>query len=105
MKFIIPQNYDLNPKIFGIIDYSSALLDVIWGGLIFILLKLIHKTINLKIFLFIISVLPVIIFSIVGVNGENIIYVIKYMAKYILNPKVLLYEKENKDCKKTQKGI
>ncbi len=105
MKFIIPQNYDLNPKIFGIIDYSSALLDVIWGGLIFILLKLIHKTINLKIFLFIISVLPVIIFSIVGVNGENIIYVIKYMAKYILIPKVLLYEKENKDCKKTQKGI
>ena len=105
MKFIIPQNYDLNPKIFGIIDYSSAILDVTWGGFVFILLKLIHKTINFKIFLYIISVLPVIIFSIVGVNGENIIYVIKYMTKYTINPKVLLYEKENKDCKKSQKGI
>lgn len=105
MKFIIPQNYDLNPKILGIIDYPSAVLDVTWGGIIFILLKIIHRTISFKIFLFTISVLPLIIFSIVGVNGENIIYVIKYMTKYIINPKVLLYEKENKDCKKSQKGI
>ena len=105
MKFIIPQNYDLNPKILGIIDYPSAILDVTWSGIIFILLKIIHRTISFKIFLFTIGVLPLIIFSIVGVNGENIIYVIKYMTKYIINPKVLLYEKENKDCKRSQKGI
>lgn len=35
MKFIFPQNYDLNTKIFGIIDYSSAIVDLIWGGIVF----------------------------------------------------------------------
>ncbi len=100
MKFIVPQNYDHNLKILGIFDYPTALFDAIWCSFIFIILNLVCKKLSLKISLFTILSLPIIIFSIVGVNGENIIYVIKYMAKYIINPKVLLYEKENKDCKK-----
>ena len=105
MKFIIPQNYDFNSKILGIIDYQSAILDLIWSIIIYVIVKIICKNISLKIFIFTIFTFPVIIFSIVGVNGENIIYVLKYMTKYILNPKILLYEKENKDCKKSKKVI
>ena len=95
MKFIFPQNYNLNSKLFGIIDYSTAILDVIWSGFIFIILNLFFNNLNIKIFLFIILVLPILILSVVGINGENIIYVTKYMLKFIFRQKVLLYEKNS----------
>ena len=94
MKFIFPQNYDLNTKIFGIIDYSTAIVDLIWGGIVFFLINIIFKSLSYKVFSFVILVLPVLIFSVVGVNGENLIYFIKYITKYIFRQKVLLYEKK-----------
>lgn len=94
MKFIFPQNYDLNTKIFGIIDYSTAIVDLIWGVIVFFLINIFFKNISYKIFSFIIMVLPVLIFSVVGVNGENVIYFIKYITKYIFRQKVFLYEKK-----------
>ena len=103
MKFIFPQNYNLNTKLLGVIDYQTAILDVIWGAIVLIILKILFKSLNVKIFLFIILVLPVVLLSAVGVNGENIIYVSKYTLKYILSPKVILYEKNN--CKNTKKVI
>ena len=97
MKFIFPQNYNLNSKLFGIIDYSVVIFDVTWSGIIFILLNLIFNNLNIKIFLFIIFVFPILILSIVGINGENILYVSKYMIKFIFRQKVLLYEKNIKN--------
>ena len=40
MKFIFPQNYNFNSKILGLFDYSAAILDLIWGALIFGLVNL-----------------------------------------------------------------
>lgn len=94
MKFVFPQNYDLNTKIFGIIDYSTAIVDLIWGGIVFFLINIFFKSLSYKICVFIILVLPVLIFSVVGVNGENLIYFIKYTTKYIFRQKVFLYEKK-----------
>ncbi len=103
MKFIFPQNYNFNSKIFGIIDYQTAILDVGIGAIVLIILNLLFKSLNIKIFLFIVLVLPIVILSIVGINGENIINVSKYMTKYIVSQKVILYEKNN--CKKAKKVI
>ncbi len=93
MKFIFPQNYKFTTKILGIIDYQTALLNMIWGGLIFLIVNLIFTSLNLKIFIFIILVFPMLIFSIVGINGENLINVILYMSKFIIKPKLLFYTK------------
>ena len=41
----------------------------------------------------IIIALPQAIILVNGINGENIVYVIKYMAIYIFKKKVYLYEK------------
>ena len=30
MKFIFPQNYCFKNKLFGIIDYSTLILNIIW---------------------------------------------------------------------------
>lgn len=94
LKFIFPQNYNLKSKIFGFIDYSSAIFDVVWGATVFGIVNILFSSMNVKIFLFIILVLPVVIFSIVGINGENILYYMSYIFKYIFSQKLLLYEKE-----------
>lgn len=65
MKFIFPQNYNFNSKLFGFIDYSTAILNVVWCGFIFCLVNLIFFDLNIKIFLFIFLCFPVLIFSIV----------------------------------------
>lgn len=94
MKFIFPQNYNLNTKILGIIEYSAAIVDVLWAGLVFLIINLFFKSLSIKIFSFIILVFPVVIFSIVGVNGENLIYFMIYMFKYFFRQKLYLYEKK-----------
>lgn len=71
MKFIFPQNYDFSTKLLGLIDYSTAILNVIWSGLVFILINTIFKSLNTKIFLFIILSLPVLLFSVIGINRRK----------------------------------
>ena len=52
------------------------------------------KLLNLKKYLLIIGgVICITLFSIVGFNGEPIVYVFKYVIKYIFRPKLYLYKK------------
>lgn len=93
MKFIFPQNYNFKSKLFGFIDYSTAILNILWAFIIFIFLRIFNLNIKIKIFIFISFSLPILIFSIVGFNGENILYVFKYIIKYFLKPKIYLFTK------------
>ena len=93
MYFIIPHNYNFKNKIFGIIDYSTAFFNIFWYTFIFILLNIFFRNWNIKIFLLISFCFPITLFSIVGFNGEPIIYVFKYVIKYLLRPKLYLYKK------------
>ena len=52
MKFIFPQNYDFKNKILGIIDYSTAFINLLWDALIFILINLFFQNLTIKIFIF-----------------------------------------------------
>lgn len=95
MKFIFPQNYDFNTKLFGLIDYSTAILNIVWGILIYVLVNIIFLSLNLKIFFFIVLVFPILLFSVIGINGENVIYVCSHLLKYIIKQKLYFYEKES----------
>ena len=94
MNFIFPQNYDFKYKLFGIIDYVSAIINLIWGGIIYILINIFFKSIQIKIFIFIIFVLPFLIISIVGINGENILSVCIYIIKFLINLKLMIFHKK-----------
>lgn len=94
MKFIFPKNYDFNTKLFGLIDYSTAILNVVWSVIVFVIINIFFRSLNIKIFLFIICSFPVLLFSIIGINGENVIYVFSYIIKYILKQKLYFYEKK-----------
>lgn len=94
MKFIFPQNYNFNIKLLGIIDYSVAIADLIWGVLVVFIVNILIRSLSIKFFLSIILVFPVVIFSIAGVDGENLLYFLSYILKYIFKQKLYLYEKK-----------
>ena len=94
IKFIFPKNYKYNTKILGFIDYKTAAIDVIIGALLFLIVKAIFKTLSTQIYIFISLFFPVLLFSILGTNGENIIEFSIYIIKFFKNRKVYFYEKE-----------
>lgn len=93
MKFIFPQNYNFKNKFLGIIDYSTLLLNIIWDLFIFALANLFFQNVTINVFIFIVFCLPLFLFSIVGFNHENIIYIFIYLIKYLKSNKLYFYHK------------
>lgn len=94
MKFIFPQNYDFNIKFLGFLDYSTIILNVLWCLVVFFIINLFPVTLDTKILVLIIFVFPLFLFSIIGFNGENIVYMLFYIIKFLIKPKIYLYYKE-----------
>ena len=94
MKFIFPQNYNFKSKLLGVIDYSTIFLNLFWDLFIFLFVN-IFNNLNIKIFLFVFLCFPLLLFSISGFNGENIVYVLTYVFKFILKSKLIFFEKNN----------
>ena len=93
MNFIFPKNYDFKPKLLGLFDYSTLLINIIFDLLVFCFFNLIIKNITIKVFFIISFSFPLLLLSFVGLNNENIFYVLFYLVKYFLRPKLYLYNK------------
>ena len=93
IEYIIPKNYDIKPKIVGVIEQDAMIVFLIVNLLLFIILNNIIGNIFILLELMIIIALPQAIILINGINGESIVYVLKYMAIYIFKKKVYLYQK------------
>lgn len=93
MNFIFPSNYAFKNKLFGIIDYTSAIVNLIWYIFIFCLVNLFFSDINIKIILFISLCFPFLIFTIVNNRNENILFVLLYVIKFLVNKKIYFYRK------------
>ena len=93
MKFIFPQNYNFTNKLFGFIDYTTIILNIIWGLLIFSFVYFFIPNITLKIGIFIVFFLPFALFSIIGFNHERILYILIYLYFYVSRPKMYLFKK------------
>lgn len=92
MKFIFPKNYRYKNKIFGIIDYSTAIINLIFYVIVYFITNFIFKQISMKIFVFVLVCFPCFLLSIVGSERENVFFVIKYVLKYIKSKKLYLYK-------------
>ena len=93
MKFIFPQNYNFTNKILGFFDYSTAIFLVCWCVLVGFLLHIFISDITFKIVLFIVLCFPLFLFSVIGFNNENILYVFSYLFKFYIKNKCLFFEK------------
>ncbi len=96
MKFIFPQNYHFKNKILGIIDYSTAFINIVWYIIVFTLVNLIFNSIDIKIFVFITLCFPLLLISFSGFHGENIVTVLIYLLKFIFRQKLYFYSKNRK---------
>lgn len=96
MKFIFPQNYNFKSKLFGFIDYSTVILNLVWGLIVFGIVFFLIPNITMKIGIFIILFLPFALFSIIGFNHEKTLYILMYLYKYVSSPKLYLYSKKIK---------
>lgn len=94
MKFIFPQNYNFKNKLFGIFDYSTVIINIIWAFIMFQISKILPFNINIKISIFIIFYFPLLLFSVFGFNNENIFYFLSYMFKFVKNRKVYFFSKD-----------
>ena len=97
MKFIFPQNYDFSNKLLGIIDYSTLILDIVWGIFTYLISLIFSGNLVLQIAIFIVLFLPFLLLSIIGFNHERMIYIIKYLYIFIKSPKYYLYQKDFHD--------
>lgn len=75
-------------------DYSTAILNVIWALAILGIDYTLPFSINFKIGFFIILYFPLLLFSIIGFNNENIIYVLSYLIKFAKNRTIYFYGKD-----------
>lgn len=94
MKFIFPQNYDFKNKLFGFIDYSTVIFNLIWDGFILLILNLFFSSLSVKVFLFIVFCFPLFLLSIAGLNGENFLYVFYYLFRFFTKQKLFFYSKK-----------
>lgn len=95
MNFIIPKNYKFKPKLFGLIDYQTAVLDSLWAGFLYLVVNLLFTSLTTKIYFFIGLFLPFFLLSIVGINHENMLSVAIYLWKFYKNQKIYLFKKRS----------
>ena len=95
MKFIFPQNYAFKNKLFGFIDYSTLVLNLVWDAFVFCLLDILIPYITIKLSFLIVFCFPLLLFSIIGFNHENFLNVLVYLFKFIKRPKIYFYSKNN----------
>ena len=93
MHFIFPKNYNFRPKLFGFIEYTTAVIDIIIALFLYGFVNLIFTSINIKIYIFISLFLPIFLVSIFGINRESIVSVCIYFFKFIKNQNTYLYKK------------
>lgn len=97
MHFIIPKNYKFKNKIFGIVDYPTAIVNLVLDVVIYFILKNLNINISTKIFIFTTLSFPVLLLTMIGFNNESPIYTFSYIVKFILKQKVYLFRKEFTD--------
>ena len=92
MKFIFPQDFNFKNKIFGILDYPTAIFNLIYFLLVWNLSSLFVSSLLIKIFILIIFYFPIFLISVINISHENILYFFWYMLKFIIKPKLYLYK-------------
>ena len=92
IKFIFPKNYNYKSKLFGNIDYSTAIINIIWYVIVFLILNSFSISFTLKLCIFVTFSLPLFLFSIIGFHGENVFFVFLYVIKYFFSQKIYFYK-------------
>lgn len=92
--YIIPHNYTDNGKILGIIEKQSLYIAATWFVLMtFLNFKFLPFSVDVKIFVLILLILPPTLFILIGVGGDTLLDFLRYVHHFYRRAKVYHYEK------------
>lgn len=93
MKFIFPKNYKYNSKLFGMIDYVTAIVVSIIGIILYLMTGIFTKNIFTRIYIFLILFFPIILLVILLCRSENIVMYIIKIGSFLKRRGIYLYNK------------
>jgi len=93
LKYVIHQNYDTSPRLFGIFSYTSTIISLCIAIPIIYLTYISSLTINIKIYIIISTSIPLIILNYIFSNTNNIYISLLFILKYYFSPKIYIYDK------------
>lgn len=92
--YIIPHNYSDNGKILGIVEKQSLYTAAAWFiPMTFLNFKFLPFSIDVKIFVLILLILPPTLFILIGVGGDTLLDFLKYVYRFYKNARIYYYEK------------
>ena len=92
--YVIPHNYTDNGKILGIVETQSVYTAAIWFlPMSYIVFWLLPFSLNVRIGLFIIFVVPPTAIALVGIGSETLFDFLTFVYKYYKRAKFYHYEK------------
>lgn len=93
MKFVFPRNYNYQNKMLGVLDYNTAVFNTVFALFDYLILSTFITNLYYRIFFFILTSMPLLLFSIIGFNNENFLYVLKYLVHFIYSDKIYIFNK------------
>lgn len=90
--YIFPKNYNFKNKIGGVIDYPTAIFNLIFIFLLYKFISIFKLTLTSKLIFISIFYTPIFLVSIFNHNDDNIICIAYYVIKFLVRPKLYLYK-------------
>lgn len=90
--YIFPKNYNFNNKIGGVIDYPTAIFNLLFIFLLYKFISIFKLTLTSKLIFISIFYTPIFLVSIFNHNDDNIICIAYYVIKFLVRPKLYLYK-------------
>ena len=93
-SYVIPHNYSDNGKILGIVEKQSLYVAAAWFvPMTFLNFRYLPFSIDVKIFVEILAVIPPTLFILIGVGGDTLLDFIRCIYRFYTRAKVYYYEK------------
>jgi len=92
--YIIPHNYSDNGKILGIVEKQSLYVAAAWFvPMMFLNFKFLPFSIDVKLFVLILLIVPPTLFILIGVGGDTLLDFLRYVYRFYKRARVYYYEK------------
>ena len=90
--YIFPKNYNFKNKIGGVIDYPTAIFNLLFIFLLYKFISIFKLTLTSKLIFISIFYTSIFLVSIFNHNDDNIICIAYYVIKFLVRPKLYLYK-------------
>ena len=89
------ENHKISSNFLGIIKYKNLIIITIYSFIILKFLEVLKLSIIYKSYIFIFLFIPILVGSIININGDNILDTIKILIKFYISKKIYISDYNN----------